>query len=75
MLSEYTIVPKRKYHNVINHSFFERSRLLDNNRKLHFGLTLSVNYEIVYFEDLSKQLRKTCDLIDTCFDKYILLSS
>ena len=32
--------------------------LLGNNRKLHYGLTISVNYKIVHFEDLNKQLQK-----------------
>ena len=63
---------KSKYQNDINLVAFERSWLLGNNRKLHFGLTLSINYKIVYFEDLNKPLRKICDLMDTYFDKSIL---
>ena len=69
MLSEYGLFHKSKYHNDIN---LAALNVLGCNRKFQFDLILSINYEIVYFEDLNKLLRKTCDLIDTCFDKYIL---
>ena len=54
-------------------SCFERSWLLGNNRKLHFCLTLSVNYKIVHFEHLVKAITINLHIKRyPCFDKSVL---